>query len=165
MRWHSMHVSLMFLVSIVLSLSCLLWESLTCALAQDPQLHVVFTATDCISDALDGRLSYGMSAGEHPAHCRFVDAQRLSDVHLCMSVNHVIVIRLVDTVCQPVLVCSCDWTSQRRIRTMEQTLTENGIIVDTAPVGTWTTAAAWAESLIMFNDGRKNRNEVEVRTH
>ena len=114
-----MHVSLMFLVSIVLSLSCLLWESLTCALAQDPQLHFVFTSTDCIGDALDGRLSYCMSAGEHPAHCRFVDAQRLSDVHLCMSVNHVIVIRLVDTVCQPVLVCSCDWTSQRRIRKMK----------------------------------------------
>ena len=159
-----MHVSLMFLVSIVLSLSCLLWESLACALAQDPQLHFVFTATDCISDALDGRLPYSMSAGEHPAHCRFVDAQRLSDVHLCMSVNHVIVIHTVDTVCQPVLVCSCDWTSQRRIRTMEQTLTENGIIVDTAPVGTWTTAAAWAESLIMFNAFAETTWSVESKT-
>ena len=95
----------MFLVSIVLSLSCLFGEILTCALAQDPQLHFVFTATDCISDALDGRLSHSMSAGEHPAHCRFVDAQRLSDVHLCMSVNHDIVIHTVDTVCQPVLGC------------------------------------------------------------
>jgi hypothetical protein len=46
-----------------------------------------------------------MSAGEHPAHCRFVDAQRLSDVHLCMSVNHDIVIHTVDTVCQPMLGC------------------------------------------------------------
>ena len=95
----------MFLVSIVLSLSCLLWKSLACALAQDPQLHVVLTSTDRISDALDGRLSYSISAGEHPAHCRFVDAQRLSDVHLCMSVNHVIVIHTVDTLCQPVLGC------------------------------------------------------------
>ncbi len=34
---------------------------------------------------------------------------------------------------------------------MEQTLTENGVIVDTAPVGTWTNAAAWAESLIKMN--------------
>jgi len=34
---------------------------------------------------------------------------------------------------------------------MEKTLTENGIMVDTAPTGTWITAAAWAESLIAFN--------------
>ena len=97
-----MHESLM---SIVLVLFCLFGKILTCTLAQDPQLHVVFTATDCIGDALDCRLSHGMSAGEHPAHCRFVDAQRLSDVHLCMSVNHVIVIHTVDTLCQPMLGC------------------------------------------------------------
>ena len=97
-----MHESLM---SIVLVLFCLFGEILTCALAQDPQLHFVFASTDCISDALDGRLSYGMSAGEHPAHCRFVDTEFLSDVHLCMSVNHVIVIHTVDTLCQPVLGC------------------------------------------------------------
>jgi hypothetical protein len=57
-----------------------------------------------------------MSAGEHPTHCRFMDAEFLSDIHLCMSVNHVIVIHMVDTVCQLVLVCSCDWTSHRRNR-------------------------------------------------
>ena len=119
MRWHSMHVSLMFLVSIVLVLFCLLRKSLSCTLAQDPQLHFVFTATDSISDALDGRLSDSMSAGEHPTHCRFVDAEFLSDIHLCMSVNHVIVIHTVDTVCQPVLGCRCDWTSRRRIRKMK----------------------------------------------
>ena len=95
----------MFLVSIVLVLFCLLRESLTCALAQDPQLHFVLTSTDGISDALDGRLSHCMSAGEHPTHCAFVDTELCSDIHLCMSVNHVIVIHTVDTVCQPVLGC------------------------------------------------------------
>jgi len=47
---------------------------------------------------------------------------------------------------------------------MEQTLTENGIIVDTAPVGTWTTAAAWAESLIMFNAFAETTWSVESKT-
>ena len=37
--------------------------------------------------------------------CAFVDAEFSSDIHLCMSVNHVIVIHTVDTVCQPVLGC------------------------------------------------------------
>ena len=47
---------------------------------------------------------------------------------------------------------------------MEQTLTENGIIVDTAPAGTWTTAAAWAESLIMFNAFAETTWTVESKT-
>jgi hypothetical protein len=47
---------------------------------------------------------------------------------------------------------------------MEQTLTENGIIVDTAPVGTWTTAAAWAESLIRFNAFAETTWSVESKT-
>jgi hypothetical protein len=47
---------------------------------------------------------------------------------------------------------------------MEQTLTENGIIVDTAPVGTWTTAAAWAESLIRFNAFEDTCWSVESKT-
>jgi hypothetical protein len=89
----------------VLVLVCLVWKWLSCTLAQDPQLYFVFTATDCISDALDGRLSHSMSAGEHPTHCAFVDAKLLSDVHLCMSVNHAYVIHIVDTVCQPMLGC------------------------------------------------------------
>ena len=105
MRWHSMHVSLMFLVSIVLVLFCLLRESLTCTLAQDPQLHFVFASTDCLSQALDGRMSDSMSAGEHPTHYRFVNTEFLSDIHLCMSVNHAYVIHIVDTVCQPMLGC------------------------------------------------------------
>jgi hypothetical protein len=54
---------LMFLVSIVLSLSCLFGESLACALAQDPEHYFVFAPTDAISDALDGRMSDCMSAG------------------------------------------------------------------------------------------------------
>ena len=52
----------------------------------------------------------------------------------------------------------------RRNRTMEQTLTENGVIVDTAPVGTWTTAAAWAESLIVFNAFQDTCWSVESKT-
>jgi hypothetical protein len=98
----------------VLVLFSLLRKWLSCALTQDPQLYFVLTATDSISDAFDGRLSHSMSAGEHPTHCAFVDAEFLSDIHLCMSVNHVIVIHMVDTVCQLVLGCSCDWTSRRR---------------------------------------------------
>jgi hypothetical protein len=47
---------------------------------------------------------------------------------------------------------------------MEQTLTENDIIVDTAPVGTWTTAAAWAESLIRFNAFEETCWSVESKT-
>jgi len=47
---------------------------------------------------------------------------------------------------------------------MEQTLTENDIIVDTAPVGTWTTAAAWAESLIRFNAFAETSWSVESKT-
>ena len=47
---------------------------------------------------------------------------------------------------------------------MEQTLTENGIIVDTAPVGTWTTAAAWAESLMMSNAFEDTCWSVESKT-
>ena len=47
---------------------------------------------------------------------------------------------------------------------MEQTLTENGIIVDTALVGTWTTAAAWAESLIRFNAFVETTWSVESKT-
>jgi uncharacterized protein YqgV (UPF0045/DUF77 family) len=47
---------------------------------------------------------------------------------------------------------------------MEQTLTENGVIVDTAPAGTWTTAAAWAESLIMFNAFAETCWSVEAKT-
>jgi hypothetical protein len=54
-----------------------------------------------------------MSAGEHPAHCTLIDAESLSDLDLCLSI-HASVIRLVATLCQPVLGCSCDWTSQRR---------------------------------------------------
>ena len=104
-----MHVSLMFLVSIVLVLFCLFGEILTCALAQDPQLHFVLTATNHIGDALDGRLSYCMSAGEHPTHCTFIDAESLSDLDLCHSI-HAIVIHIVATLCQPVLRCRCSWT-------------------------------------------------------
>jgi hypothetical protein len=47
---------------------------------------------------------------------------------------------------------------------MEQTLTENGVIVDTAPAGTWTTAAAWAESLIRFNAFHDTCWSVESKT-
>ena len=47
---------------------------------------------------------------------------------------------------------------------MEQTLTENGIIVDTAPAGTWTTAAAWAESLIRLNAFAETTWSVESKT-
>ena len=47
---------------------------------------------------------------------------------------------------------------------MEQTLTENGIIVDTAPAGTWTTASAWAESLIRFNAFAETTWSVESKT-
>jgi len=47
---------------------------------------------------------------------------------------------------------------------MEQTLTENGVIVDTAPAGTWTTAAAWGESLIRFNAFAETSWSVESKT-
>ena len=91
-------------MSIVLVLFCLFGEILTCALAEDPQLHFVLSATNHIGDALDGRLSHGMSAGEHPAHCTLIDAESLSDLDLCHSI-HAIVIHTVDTLCQPMLGC------------------------------------------------------------
>ena len=53
-RWHSMHVSLMFLVSIVLSLSCLLWELLSCTFAVQPVCDFDLCATNHVSNALDG---------------------------------------------------------------------------------------------------------------
>jgi hypothetical protein len=47
---------------------------------------------------------------------------------------------------------------------MEQTLTENGHVIDVAPAGTWKTASAWAESLIRFNAFEDTTWSVETKT-
>jgi len=107
-----MHESLMS-IELPIPLLLLFGECLSHAFAQDPLSDFVLGSTDSISDALDGRLSYSMTAGKHPTDSRFVDSELLGDFHLCMSVNHDVNIPHVDTLCQPVLGCLCGWTPHR----------------------------------------------------